>query len=213
MMIAAERPNLRLRRFALAPGHGRPPSLPRSESPSATKRCRGPSRKEPQLGICVRAGCGSISFEAPWWAIGGEMVISRVERSTRRRPGARIGSPIGRFYYRLPEADRSNRKGDSERQFLLRRIHTPVLRTGALLNDVEARIIHFTLPSRLTTNLLIKAIDRKLAGVMSASGILTSNSASIVRTKLTMSSELRPAWRRSSSGPTGRVIERSESIR
>jgi hypothetical protein len=74
-------------------------------------------------------------------------------------------------------------------------------------------MIHFTPPSRLTTNLLIKAIDRKFAGVMSVSGILTSNSASIVRTKLTMSSELRPAWRRSSSDPTDRVIERSESIR
>ena len=82
-------------------------------------------------------------------------------------------------------------------------------RTGA----AGARIIHFAPPSRLTTNLLIKAIDRKLAGVMSASGILTSSSASIVRTKLTISSELRPAWRRSSSYPTARVIERSESIR
>ncbi len=61
--------------------------------------------------------------------------------------------------------------------------------------------------------LLIVEIDRKFAGVMSISGISRSNSASTESIRLTISSEVRPTSRRSSSELTGRLIERSASNR
>src|SRR5262245_12129081 len=57
------------------------------------------------------------------------------------------------------------------------------------------------------TRASIDAIDRKLAGVMKASGMLMSSSDSTERTSSTMSSDVRPTLVRSSCGDTSRLIE------
>jgi hypothetical protein len=65
----------------------------------------------------------------------------------------------------------------------------------------------------VVTNLFIVEIDRKFAGIMWISGISRSNSASMESIRFTMSNEVRPASRRSSSEPTVPEIERSVSNR
>ena len=67
--------------------------------------------------------------------------------------------------------------------------------------------------SRAVTRVAIVEIDRNFAGVMSASGMLTSNSDSTESTRFTIASELRPAERRSSSEDAGYLSDRSASMR
>jgi|ERR1700730_4683739 len=66
---------------------------------------------------------------------------------------------------------------------------------------------------KAVTSAAIVEIDRNLAGVMSASGMLTSNSDSTESTRLTISSELRPTERRSSSEDAGNLSDRSVNMR
>src|ERR1700733_8107528 len=75
-----------------------------------------------------------------------------------------------------------------------------------------SRMKFYTPGLSFSTSASIRATLRKFAGVMSRSGIFTSNSASTASIRLTMSSDEMPHSPRSSSRPTLRAIDRFSRI-
>lgn len=95
---------------------------------------------------------------------------------------------------------------DTFAQAILKKLITEIAATRPCGQSCDQR-------RNVRTRAAMLETERKLAGVISLSGMATSSSASTASTRFTMSSDVRPISRRSTCGENARVIARSASSR